>query len=168
MIKPRVTCFRHKKYTDIYFDNVAFSTKRLIELLEIFSNQTLIAIIETDMDLCPWLHLPGKSARINVSITNTPITSIVMIVDAAELIQLIDYVPYCCFEGLFVANVSDNSHFEELLSSVKSTATLLVKSGMSYMSVSINVPENEMVVSIDKTQYNESHVKDKIYTIFRN
>lgn len=167
MIKPRVTCFRYKKYTDIYFDNVAFSTKRLAELLEIFSGQTLIAIVETDIDLYPWLPLIGKSVRTNVSIENTPITSITMIIDAEELIQLIGYIPYC-FEGLFVANISDNSHFEKLLFSVKSMATSLVKSGVSYMSVSVNIPENEIVVSIDNAQYNKSHVKDKIYTIFRN
>ena len=66
-------------------------------------------------------------------------------------------------EGAFIAHIDDMAETRELLDSVVHIASTMVKQGLSDLSFSINFPENQMVLSFAKGNYEVTSMKDKIY-----
>jgi len=70
------------------------------------------------------------------------------------------------FEGMFIASINNAIIPEEFICSLDHTANFMVKNGVSDISISINFPENQMVISFSKEKYEVMSIKDKICSIF--
>ena len=64
MRKPKVACFRYKRYNDVYVSNVFFSTDVLLSILDAFPDKKIIVLIESDANYVQALSLIGKSIGI--------------------------------------------------------------------------------------------------------
>ena len=69
-------------------------------------------------------------------------------------------------EGMFIASINNDIIPEEFVCSLDHTANSMVKNGISDISISINFPENQMVISLSKEKYEVMSIKDKICSIF--
>lgn len=61
MRKPKVVCFRYKRYNDIYVSDVSFSTDAVLSMLDAFPDQKIIVLIESDENNIQTLSSIGKS-----------------------------------------------------------------------------------------------------------
>lgn len=166
MRKPKVTCFRYKRYNDIYVSNVYFSSDVLLSILDIFPNQKIIVLIESDPNYVQILSLIGKSIGIAEVMPRSHVPRFLATCNKMELYCLLNRVNLDDFEGMFIAGINNKIIPEEFICSFYHTANSMVKNGMSDISISINFSENQMEISLSKEKYEVRSVKDKIYNIF--
>lgn len=166
MRKPKVTCFRYKRHNDIYVSNVYFSSDVLLSILDVFSNQKIIVLIESDPNYVQILSLIGKSIGIAEVMPSSHVPRFSVTCNKMELYCLLNRVNLDDFEGMFIAGINNEIIPEEFICSLDHTANSMVKNGISDISISINFSENQMEISLSKEKYEVRSVKDKIYNIF--
>lgn len=167
MSKPKITCFRYKRHTDVYVRNVAFSTDELLSILDAFPDQRVIVLVELDANYVQALLSIAKSIGITAVMPCHHASRFTVACNKMELICLLNQANMEDFEGLFIASINKNVISDEFMCSLEYTANSMVKDGISDMSISINFPENEMVISLIKEKYAAMSIKDKIHSIFR-
>jgi len=91
-----------------------------------------------------------------------------VVCNKTELICLFTQVSLDDLEGVFIAGINKDIISEEFLYSLEHTASSMVKNGISDISISINFPENEMVISLSKEKDAVMSIKDKIRNIYRD
>lgn len=168
MRKPKIACFRYKRHSDIYVSNVSFSTDVLLSMLDSFPDQKIIVLIESDDNNIQALSSVGKSMGIATVVSYFPVPRFSAACDKMELQCLLNQVNVNDFEGAFIASINNSIIPNELICSIAHTANSMVKCGMSDMSLSINFPENQMVISFSEEKYEEMSIKDKICSILGN
>lgn len=168
MRKPKVACFRYKRHNDIYVSNVSFSTDVLLSMLDAFPDQKIIVMIESDENNIQTLSSIGKSIGIAEVASHFPVPRFSASCNKMELHCLFNQVNVNDFEGAFVASINNGIIPNELICSVAHTASSMVKRGISDISLSINFPENQMVISFTKEKYEVMSIKNKICSIFGN
>ena len=166
MRKPKVACFRYKRYNDVYVSNVSFSTDGLLSMLDAFPDQKIIVLIESDENNVQTLSSIGKSIGISEVMSHFPVPRFSASCNKMELHCLFNQVNVNDFEGAFIASINNSIIPNELICSIAHTASYMVKCGMSDISLSINFPENQMVISFVKEKYEVMSIKDKICSIF--
>mgnify|MGYP004641783959 CR=1 FL=1 len=166
MRKPKVACFGYKKHVDIYVSNVSFSTDALLSLLDVFLNQKIIVLIESDEYKVQVLSKIGKNLEMAEAVSFLPVPRFSTICDKIKLRCLLDQVDTNDFEGVFIAGIDDMVITDELFCSIANIANSMVKCGMSDMSISLNFPENQMTISFAKGKYEVQSIKEKICSIF--
>ncbi len=166
MRKCKIAFFRYKKYNDIYVSNVSFSTDVLISILDVFSAQRIIVLIESDENIILTLSAVGKSIGITEAVSYFPVPRFSAVCSKMELQRLFNQVDVNDFDGAFIAGINNSVIPKELIASIANTANTMVKRGMSDISLSVNFPENEMVISFAKEKYKEVYIKNKISSVF--
>ena len=166
MRKPKVACFRYKRYNDVYVSNVSFSTNALLSILDAFPDKKIIVLIESDANYIQTLSLTGKSIGIAEVMPRSHVPKFLVTCNKMELHCLLNRVNIDNFEGMFIASINYNIIPEEFICSLDHTANSMVKNGISDISISINFPENEMVISLSKEKYEVMSIKDKIRSFF--
>ena len=166
MRKPKVACFCYKRHNDIYVSNVSFSTDVLLSMLDAFPDQKMIVLIESDENNIQTLSSIGKSIGIAEVVSHFPVPRFSVVCNKMELHRLFNQVNVNDFEGAFIASINNSIIPNELVCSIAHTASSMVKRGLSDISLSINFPENQMVISFTKEKYEVMSIKDKIYSIF--
>lgn len=166
MRKPKVACFCYKRHNDIYVSNVSFSTDVLLSILDTFPDQKIIVLIEADENNIQTLSSTGKSIGIAEIVSHFPVPRFSAACDKMELRCLFNQVNVNDFEGAFIASINNRMIPSDLICSIAHTASSMVKCGMSDISLSINFPENQMVISFTKEKYEMISIKDKICSIF--
>ena len=166
MRKAKVACFGYKKHDDIYVSNVSFSTNVLLSILNVFLDQKIIVLIESDEDKVQTLSKIGKSLEMTVAVTLIPVPRFSAACDKMKLSCLFNQVDVNDFEGVFIASIDDRVIADELVCSIANTANSMVKCGTSDISISINFPENQMIISFAKEKYEVQSIKEKICSIF--
>ena len=161
MRKTKVACFSYKKHDDIYVSNISFSTNVLLSILDVFLDQKIIVLIESDEDKVQTLSKIGKSLEMTVAVALIPVPRFSAACDKMKLSCLFNQIDVNDFEGMFIASIAD-----ELVCSIANTANSMVKCGTSDISISINFPENQMIISFAKGKYEVQSIKEKIYSIF--
>lgn len=168
MRKPKVVCFRYKRHNDIYVSNVSFSTNTVLSMLDAFPDQKIIVLIESDENNIQTLSSIGKSIGIAEVVSHFPVPRFSAACNKIELRRLFSQVNMNDFEGAFIASINNSIMPDELIRSISDAANSIVKCGTSDMSLSINFPENQMVISFAKGKYEEMSIKNKICSIFRD
>lgn len=166
MRKPKIDCFRYKSYHDIYVSNVSFSTDVLHSMLDIFPDQKIIVLIESDENNTQILSSIGKSIGITEVVSHFPVPRFSAVCNKMELYCLFNQVNVSDFEGAFIAGINNSIISNKLICSIAHTASSMVKCGMADISLSINFPEKQMIISYTKKNYEEMSIKDKICIIF--
>ena len=166
MRKPKVACFRYKRHSDIYVRNVFFSTNVLLSMLDAFPDQRIVIFIESDENNIRTISSIGKRIGIAEVLSNSPVPRFSAACNKAELHCLFNQVNVNDFEGMFIASITNNIVPIEFIGSLASTASSIVKDGVSDMSLSINFLENQMVITFAKEKYEVLSIKDKIRRIF--
>ena len=166
MRKIKVTCFRYKRHNDIYVSNVSFSTDALLSMLDDFPDQKIIILIESDENNIRTVSLIAKSIGLAAVVSNSPVPRFSVACNKTELRCLLNRVNVEEFEGMFIASTINSVISNELISALVDCANSAVKDGISDISISINVPENQMVITFAKEKYELTSIKDKIRCIF--
>ena len=166
MRKIKVTCFRYKRHNDVYVSNVSFSTDALLSMLEVFSEQKIMILIESDENIIRTVSSIGKSIGIAEMVSNSPVPRFSASCNKTELHCLLNRVNVNDFDAMFIANTINSIIPNELISALADLANSVVKDGISDMSISINFPENQMVITFTKEKYELMSIKDKIRCIF--
>ena len=166
MKKTKVACFRYKRHNDVYVSNVYFSTHALLSMLDAFPDQKLIVLIESDENNIQTLSSIGKSMGIAAAVSHYPVPRFSAACSKTELHCLFSQVNVNDFEGALIASINNGIIPDALICSIAHTASTMVKCGMSDISLSINFPENQMVISFTKEKYEVMSIKDKICSIF--
>lgn len=168
MRKPKVVCFRYKRHCDVYVSSVPFTADGLRSILDVFPNQRIIVLIETDAKYVQTLSSIGKSIGMAEVIPRSPVPRFLACCYKMELCCLLSRVNMDDLEGMFIASVNNDIIPDEVICSLDHIASSMVKDGISDISISIHFPENEMVISLSKEQYKVMSMKDKICSIFGN
>lgn len=166
MRKIKVTCFRYKRHNDIYVSNVSFSTNALLSMLDVFSEQKIMILIESDENNIRTVSSIGKSIGITEVVSNSPVPNFLAVCNKTELHCLLNRVNVNDFDGMFIANTINSDIPNELISALVDSANSVVKDRISDMSISINIPENQMVITFTKEKYELMAIKDKIRCAF--
>ena len=166
MRKIKVTCFRYKRHNDIYVSNVSFSTDALLSMLDVFPDQKIIILIESDEDNIRTVSSIGKIIGIAAVMSSSPVPRFSAACNKMELRCLLNRVNVNDFEGMFIASAINNVIPNELISALADSAYSVVKDGISDISISINFPENQMVITFTKGKYELMSIKDKIRCTF--
>ena len=166
MRRIKVTCFRYKRHNDIYVSNVSFSTDALLSMLDVFPEQKIIILIESDENNIRTVSSIGKSIGIAEVVSNSPVPRFSAACNKTELQCLLNRVNVNDFEGMFLASTINSIIPNELISALADSANSVVKDGISDISISINFPENQMVITFTKEKYELMSIKDKIRFIF--
>ena len=166
MRKPKVTCFRYKRHNDVYVSNVFFSTDVLLSILDAFPDKKIIVLIESDANYVQALSLIGKSIGIAEVMPRSHVPRFSVACNKMELHCLLNRVSMNDLEGMFIASINNDIIPEEFICSLDHTVNSMVKNGISDISISINFPENQMVISLSKEKYEVMSIKDKICSIF--
>lgn len=166
MRKPKVACFRYKRYNDVYVSNVSFSTNVLLSILDAFLCQKLIVLIELDANYVQTLSSIGKNIGIAEVMPRSHASRFSVACNKTELLCLLNRVNMDDFEGMFIANINNDIIPDEFICSLDHTASSMVKDGISNVSISVNFLENQMVISLSKEKYKVMSIKDKICSIF--
>lgn len=165
MRKPKVACFRYKRHNDIYVSNVSFSTDVLLSILDAFLDEKIIVLIESDANYVQTLSSIGKSIGIAEVMLRSHVSRFSAACNKTELLCLLNRVNMDDFDGMFIASINNDIIPDELICSLDHTANFMVKEGISDISISINFPENQMVISLSKGKYEVMSIKDKICSI---
>lgn len=166
MRKIKVTCFRYKRHNDIYVSNASFSTDALLAMLDVFSDQKIMILIESHENNIQRVSSIGKSIGITAVVSNSPVPRFSAACNKTELRFLLNRVNVNDFEGMFIASTINSVIPNELISALADSANSVVKDGISDLSVSINFPENQMVITFTKEKYELISIKDKIRCVF--
>lgn len=166
MKKPKIACFHYQQYHDMYVSGVSFSTDMLLKMLDDLPDQKIIFLAEADENTIRTISSIGENIGITGSVTHFSAPRFMAICSKAELCRLLDKINTNELDGLFIADVS-NSHISNELDAAAYTASSMVKRGASDISLEIDFPENQMVISFAKGKYHEASIKDKICSIFK-
>ncbi len=161
MRKPKIDCFRYKSYHDIYVSNVSFSTDVLLSMLDTFPDQKIIVLIESDENNIQILSSIGKSIGITEVVSHLPVPRFSAVCNKMELYCLFSQANVNDFEGAFIADINSSIIPNDLICSIAHTANSMVKCGMADISLSINFPEKQMIISFTKEKYEEILLKIK-------
>lgn len=167
MRKPKVACFRYKRYNDVYVSNVSFSKDKLLSILDILSDKKVIVLIESDANYVQALLSIGKNIGIAEAIPRPHVSRFTAVCNKTELLCLINRANMDDFEGMFIASINNDIISDEIIYSLEHTASSMVKNGISDISISVNFSENQMIISLLKEKYAVMSIKDKICSIFR-
>ena len=165
MSKLKVKCFYYKDYTDIYVSNVYLSVDKILSILDIFQNQQVIVLIESDENYTSSLSMMGKSLGMRM-ILHSHKSRLIIACSIMDLFCLLRKVTVNAIEGMFIANINADSISDERMNSLEEKASRVVKDKISGMSLSINFPENEMIVSLVGSKNEVASMKDEIYRIW--
>ena len=168
MKKIKLSCFRHKRYTDIYVNRASFSTDKLLSILDIFPNQKVVVIIDSDEDYIQTLSTVCKSIEITEVILRLHLSIFIIACNKSELISLLSQADIDKFENLFIASIHNDIISDELINSLEHVASSLVKKGVSDILINFIFPEYEMEISLLNEKYELKFFKDKILSIFGN
>lgn len=166
MRKPKIACFRHKRHNDIYVSKVSFSTDILLSMLDAFPDQKIIVLIESDENNIRTVSSIGKSVGMAEIVADSPVPRFLATCNKTKLHCLFNRVNVNDFEGMYIASITNSIISNGLIYSLVNTANSMVKDGISDMSLSINFPENQMVITFTKEKYEVTSIKDKICSIF--
>lgn len=166
MRKPKVTCFRYRRHNDVYVSNVFFSTEALLSILDAFPDKKMIVLIEADANYVHTLSLMGKSIGIVELMSRSHIPRFLAACEKTELHCLLDQVDTDRLEGMFIASINGDTSSEEFICNLDHITNSIVKNRMSDISLSIEFPENQMVITLSKEKYEMMSIKDKICSIF--
>lgn len=166
MSEPKISCFRYKRYNDIYVSNVTFSTNELLSIFDIFSEQRVIVLIESNEDYTQALLSISKGMGITTALSHNHAPRFIVVCDKRELFCLLNQANIDNFEGLFIASICKDIISDEFMRSLEYRASSMVKDGISDISISINFPENQMIISLIKEKYAVLSIKNKICNIF--
>lgn len=164
MRKPKITCFRYKNYHDIRVYHASFSADVLISLLGLVPDGKVIALIASDMDIGTIVSSLGKGIQIY---RGTYYADTMMFAcTKRDLLSLLHQVDIAELDDLFVASVKDDAISDDFMHSLEHSASAIVRTGISDISVSVVFPENEMVISFSKAKYAVKSMKDELCNIF--
>ena len=164
MNKSKITCFHYKKYDDIYVDNVKFTLDKLLLVLNIFPNEKVIALIDSDIDFSTILSSIGENVQMSI-VSNTNF-GFIAICNKKELSLIFKHTDIHDLEGLFIADFNKDVIFKEVVPSLENIASSMVKKNIADISLSVNFTENEMIISLSKSRYSVSLIKDIVRSIF--
>lgn len=162
MIKTKINCFYYMRHNDVYVSNVIFSNDKLLSLLNIFFDGKVFVLIELDLNCVQTLSLICKTIGITDVKSNNKESRFIMVCSKAELLLLLKQTNMNCIEGIFVANINKEIVLSEYMQSLEYTTNSMVKKGSFDISISINFPENQMVISSRKGKYNVAYIKETI------
>lgn len=165
MNKLKISCFPYKRHDDIYVSRVTFSYDKLLSMLDILPDQKVIALIESDVNFTSIISLTDEGIQIVESMPRLHSFRYTVICSKAELICLLNQANVIDFEGLFIASVSQDTISDEFMHSLEHKASSMVKNGISDISISVNFPENEVIISVIKAKYSSKSIKDAISNI---
>ena len=168
MRKPKVACFRYKRHNDIYVSNVSFSTDVLLSILDAFPEQKIFVLIESDATYVQTLSSIGKNIGIAEAMPRPYASRFTVVCKKTELLCLLNRTNMDDFEGMFIASISNDFILDKFICSLDHTVRSMVKDGISDISISINFPENQIVISLLKEKYAVMSIKDKLCSIFGN
>lgn len=168
MRKPKVACFRYKRHNDIYVSNVSFSTDVLRSILDAFPEQKIFILIESDATYVQTLSSIGKNIGIAETMPKPYASRFTAVCKKAELLCMLNRANMDDFEGMFIASISNDIMLHRFIYSLDHTVQSMVKDGISDISLSINFPENQMVISLLKEKYAVMSIKDKLCNVFGN
>lgn len=126
----------------------------------------ILLLIESDEDKVQTLSKIGKSLEMTVAVALIPVPRFSAACDKMKLSCLFNQIDVNDFEGMFIASIDDRVIADELVCSIANTANSMVKCGTSDISISINFPENQMIISFAKGKYEVQSIKEKICSIF--
>lgn len=166
MKKHKITCFYYRKYYDIYISNVSFSINILSSILDVFLDQKVIVLIESDENITQRLSSICKSIGISEVVSHSPVPRFSAICNKTELRCLLEQFDVNDFDGAFIASINNTVISNKLIYSIANIASSMVKSGASDVSIFIDFSENQMVLSFLKEKHDAISVKYKIRSIF--
>lgn len=155
MSKPKIRYFRYKSNTDVYISNMVLPIASIKKIAHLFFEKEMIVIIDTEEDIFSALSQFNERVRkaiLDVSTIEPPIRSLAIAINQADFDDLIDQLFEYHIEGVFLADFIDGINIQELLLKVKIIAPSMVKREIASVTVSINMPENELIVSVGSTQ----------------
>lgn len=159
MRKPKITCFCYKKFFDIYVSNVSLSTDLLLSTAEAFLCQKTVVLAEAYENRIRALSSIGKSMGIAEAVSLFPVPRFSAVCSKAELHSLFCRAEANDFDGVFIAGINKSVTPNEFIAH---TANAMEKDGISDVSISVNFPENQMVLSFLRKKYDVGSVKEKI------
>lgn len=165
MRKPIISSFRYKRYIDVYVRNVSLSTGELLSILNIFPDQKVMVLIESDEDYIQTILTTGKIVGIEKIALRLQASRIIAVCNKTELGFLLNRTNIDNFEGLFIASMHNDIIADDLTYSLECTASSMVKDGISDISISIDFPENQIVLSLLKEKYGKMSINDNLRNI---
>ena len=166
MRKPKVVCFRYKRYNDVYVSNVPFLNDILISMLDAFLDRKIIVMIESDENYIKTLSSISQNIEISEIMPRLYASRFSAVCNKNDLICLIKQVNVKNLSGMFTANVNNDIITDEFIYAFDRIAGDVVKDGMSDVSISIDFPENQIVISLSKEKYMSMSIKEKICNMF--
>ena len=166
MKKTKISCFRYRKYNDIYVSNVSFSSDSLLSILDSLPSDNIIFLIESDVSYLKTLSYVVKELLSKEVMFRFSSSCFTMICNKELLIRFVKLVNIENCDGMFIANVKNDVISDKFFNSIIHEATYMVKNLMSDISISINFPENQMIISLSKEKYEIMSIKDRINHIF--
>lgn len=163
-ITPKISCFRHRNYNDIYIDNVLFSLDKLILLLDILPEQNLIALIEVKEDITPILI---KKIKSTLKLIRESANSFILKCTKKELIETFKQIDLDDIEEIFIIEIKKESIPNEEIKYLENYANSMIKKGVSNISIVIIFSENEIEISLSKEIYPLKNIKENIKDIFK-
>lgn len=165
MRKPKVACFRYRRHNDIYVSNVSISSDVLLPILDAFPDKKIIVLIEADENYVQTISSIGKNIGIAEPMPRSHMLRFLAACEKMELHYLLNQANMDILEGMFIASINDDVVPDEVICSFDHIASSMVKNGISDISISIDFPENQMLISLTKEKY-EVMFKNKICGIF--
>ena len=166
MRKPKVVCFLYKRYNDVYVSNVPFLNDILISMLDAFLDRKIIVMIESDENYIKTLSSISQNIEISEIMPRLYASRFSAVCNKKDLICLIKQVNVKNLSGMFMANVNNDIITDEFIYAFDRIAGDVVKDGMSDVSISIDFPENQIVISLSKEKYMSMSIKEKICNMF--
>ena len=138
----------------------------MLSILDAFPDKRIIVLMESDANHVQALSLIGRSIGMAEARPRSHEARFSVACNKMELHCLLNRVGMDDLEGMFLASVNNDIIPEEFICSLDHTASSMVKNGISDISISINFPENQMVISLSKEKYEVTSIKDRISRIF--
>lgn len=162
MTKLKTKCYQYKKYFDFYLENVNICNDRLLTLLSIYLNETILAIIDTEVDIASILPLQCNRNCAPIIMPSPQTSCILFGGNKTELIHLLNHINISNLDGLFISNASADAITEEIILSLEPSAARFVKDGFSDTTISINFQENEVIFTVDKSKCSVQLFREKL------
>ena len=167
MRKTKITWFYYRSYNDVFVSNLYFSTEVLLSALDMFPEQKAVILIEADTNYIQILSSIGKSVGITAAMSQSRIPKFVAVCSKAKLHCFHSRIHIDDCEGIFMASINNDIELDELVCSVEYTASCMVKNGISDISFSMNIPENQLIISFSKEKYDAAFMRGRVCSIFR-
>ena len=123
-ITPKISCFRHRNYNDIFINNVLFSLDKLILLLDILLEQNLIALIEVKEDITPILI---KKIKSTLKLIRESTNSFIFKCTKKELIETFKQIDLDDIEEIFIIEIKKEAIPNEEIKYLENYANSMIK-----------------------------------------